>query len=295
MFDIKAYFTPESQNTDGSITTLSGPGEGRKTFYLTNSHNNKLLKIVIKGEPNRQKKETYAQIKIIGYGIKRARVWEDKLGDPRIVSLPDIVEMTYHGAQKGEANSKVHIKAHSGYKTLVDDSLQLPASADVPLPLFAIDPGYKNQEKSGNTIKKNAHIVSTGNQDYVRVDFYLASTNMDIGAFFNSIYFFNLFWTQEYLAAARNHPLESGEIIAPIAIVRISDYLLFVRRSVSLHRGQPYLSFYSNKEYYNKLMNRRVAYRESDGLMHWSTMAEEEERLRRTLNGIPKIGQMGKL
>jgi len=129
-------------------------------------------------------------------------------------------------------------------------------------------------------VKKKAHVVSTENPGQVRVDFYLASANMDVTAFFSSMYFLNLLFTQDYLAAAKNHELAGGQLIAPIELLRMGDYLLIVRRSVSQHKGRPLLYFYSNKDYYAKLMNRSMAWKGADGKMQWSTMANEDERLR---------------
>ena len=60
----------------------------------------------------------------------------------------------------------------------------------------------------------------------------------------------------------------------------MGDYSLIERRSVSRHKGKPQLCFYSNKNYYNKFMNRPVARKSADGLMQWSTMTKRDERMR---------------
>ena len=80
--------------------------------------------------------------------------------------------------------------------------------------------------------------------------------------------------------AAKNHPLTSGLIIAPITFFHMGQYQLAVRRSISTHTGRPRLHFYSNKNYYEKLMNRRTATRNADGTLDWSTMRAEDARLR---------------
>lgn len=281
MEDITRFFTSESVNEDGSVRMLSSSKINRKVFYLTNVFGDKLLKLSIKSEPRVGAGESHAQIKLIGYGIKRAHVWEDKPSDPRIERLPAAVEMTYHGAQKGEMHPKIHVKAQSGYRTLMNDSLELPVSYDMPVPLFSFEPGYKNKSRWGGSVKKRGHVLSTGNSDYVRVDFYLAGVNIDIGAFVNSMYFFNLFWTQDYLAGTKNHPLEGGKIIAPIQFFSMGEYMLVVRRSQSQYQGKPRLIFYSNKDYYKKLMGRSVAHKRADGSVQWTTMEAEDERLRR--------------
>lgn len=233
MLSINDYFTPESLNSEGSIEILAGPtAESRKDFYLTNVNGDKLLKLSMKSEPHASGQVAHAQIKMIGYGIKFAQLWADKPGDPKKVRLPDLVEMTYHGTQAGNSKPKVHLKAQSGYKTLIDDSLQLPTNTDVPVPLFAYECGYRNQQNRANPVKKKAHVVSTKSQGFVRMDFYLASADMDATAFFSSMYFFNLFFTQDYLAAAKSHALTGGQLVAPIELLRMGDYLLIVRRSV---------------------------------------------------------------
>jgi hypothetical protein len=282
MLSINDYFTPESLNSEGTIDMLVGPtAESRKDFYLTNVNGDKLLKLSVKSEPHTGSQPSHAQIKIIGYGTKFAQLWADKPGDPRKVRFSgSVVELTYHGTPAGDRQPKVHLKAQTGYTTLIDDSLRLPTSTDVPVPLFASDCGYKNQQNTANPVKNKAHIVSIGTLGYVRVDFYLASANMDVSAFFSSMYFFNFFFTQDYLAAATNRELSGGQLIAPIVLLRMGDYLLIVRRSVSRHKGKPQLRFYSNKDYYNKFMNRPVARKGADGLMQWSTMAKRDERMR---------------
>lgn len=140
--------------------------------------------------------------------------------------------MTYHGAKQENKDSKIHLKAKSRYKTLIDDSLLLPADIDVPVPLFALETGYANHKKTGSNVSKSGHKISTEHPGFVRVDFYLASLRMDANSFVNSMYFFNLFWTQDYLAAAKNNVLNGGLIIAPILFVPMGEYMLVVRRSL---------------------------------------------------------------
>ena len=127
---------------------------------------------------------------------------------------------------------------------------------------------------------KKCHCLSAGSEDPVRFDVYVSSADIDIPAFVDSMYFFNLFWTQDYLIATKDHPLTSGLIIAPIIFFRMGDYLVMVRRSLSKYCGRPRLQFYSNKNYYEKLMNRRTARPNPDGTLAWSTLAEDETRLR---------------
>ncbi|WP_113908183.1 hypothetical protein [Aliidiomarina celeris] len=275
------YFTPDSRKPDGTIDMFSGPDEhNRKSLYLTNVHGDKLLKLAIKDEPRSGRDQSHAQIKIISTAIKWAHVWADKPTDPKKVKLPEQVEMTYHGAHVREMKPKVHLKAQSGYRTLIDDSLDLPSTTNIPVPLFALESSYNNERRLGNPVTKKGHVVCTDNPCSVRADFYLASSEVNIYSYMSSIHFFSFLFTQDYLASAKGHPLVGGQIIAPVKIFRMGSYLLFVRRSISAYRGRPQLSFYSNKNYYPKMMGRSVAWKDENGRVQLSTMAAEEQRLR---------------
>lgn len=252
----------------------------RKAFYLTNPHGDKLLKLAIKNEAGNGVSGAHAQIKIIGYGTKQAWIWADRPNDPQRVRLAEGVELTYHGAPAGDENPKVHLKAATGYKQLIDNSLQLPASTEVPVPLFAFECGVKNQQCRDNPVVKKAHVVSTEDLGFVRVDFYLAGSDFDFAAFKKSMYYLNIFVTQDYLAAANGCQLVGVKVLEPIPLLRMGDYVLMVKRSVSQHRGRPHFCFYSNRDYYSKLMNRAVIWKSDDDQWEWSTMAQEDERLR---------------
>lgn len=279
--DITSFFTAQNRHADGSITMLATEIANRKTLYLTNSHGQKLLKISVKSEAQKHQDTQQAQLKIVTYGINRAWLWRDRPSDPEIVSLHDGVELTYHGGQNGDKTPKVHIKVMTGrYITLIEDSLHLPHDTEHPVPLFSLETGYANQRGVTNPVTKAAHVMSAGSFEPVRFDFYLAGGEIDKQAFVNSMYFFNVFWTQDYLLAVKNHPLTSGRIIAPITFFPMGHYKIVVRRSISSYAGRPRLHFYNNKNYYEKLMNRRIAMLNADGTLDWSTMREEDMRLR---------------
>src|SRR5690554_1358865 len=182
------------------IAMLAENTESRKAFYLINQYGDKLLKLAVKNEAGNNVSGRHAQIKIIGYGTKQAQVWADQPGDPQRVRLAGAVELTYHGAQVGDNNPKVHVKVETGYKSIIDNSLQLPASTEMPVPIFAFECGFKNQQFTDNPVTKQAHVVSTGGPGSVRVDFYLAGSNFDVAAFKKSMYYLNIFVTQDYLA-----------------------------------------------------------------------------------------------
>lgn len=277
---ITDYFTPESLNPDGQVSMLAHETRDRAALYITNRHGQKLLKVLVKSEPRYQGNKQHAQIKIIPYGLKRVYVWRDQPSDPHIVVLRDGVDLTYHGSYADEQMPKVHIKATTGYNTLINDSLVLPSDTDMPVPLFSLETGHANQRPLVNPVTKQAHTVAAGHLHSVRFDIYLAGAQMNLATFVNSMYFFNLFWTQDYLVAAKNSPLTSGLIIAPIQFFQMGQYQLVVRQSVSTHHGRPCLQFYNNKNYFDKLMNRPTATPDANGNLTWSTMRDEDARLR---------------
>jgi hypothetical protein len=285
MLTINDYFTSESA-VDGEITMLSRPSEdSNKAFYLINTHGDKLLKILVGSEPAKHGEEKHAQIKIAGYGIKFIKVWADKVSDPQRIRLSENLELTYHGVRAADKNPKIHLKAKSGYHTLIDDALLLPVSTKIPVPIFAYESGYKNLQYTNNPATKKAHKLSTSTNGPVRFDFYMASADADLSDFVNSMYFFNLLFTQDYLADAMHRPLVANKIIAPIKIFQMGGYILLARRSVSIYTGQPFLALYSNKKYYEKMMNRSTAWKDSMGVTHWSTLEQDEVGLQARLRG----------
>lgn len=255
----------------------------RKRLYLVNQHGRKLLQLVVKDEPTRVAAVRHAQLKIIPYGTYRARVYQDKPSDPGIEVIRSGVEFTYHGGSAGDQAPKVHLKAVTGYRTtLVESSLALPSDTVHPVPLFTLEPGHDaDKPKSANDlICKGAHVADAGDTRPVRFDFYLAGAGFDLRAFVDSMYFFNLFSPLDYLIRAQNCPLNSDQIVAPMTFYAMGAYTLLVRRSLSRHHGRPYLQFYNNAAYYDKLMNRRTAWVGADGQLQWSTMAQDEEALK---------------
>ena len=70
-----------------------------------------------------------------------------------------------------------------------------------------------------------------------------------------------------------------------------------MRRSLSRHHGRPYLQFYNNAGYYDKIMNRPTAWMGADGELQWSTMAQDEAALSRSSvskpTGTAEVGNAG--
>lgn len=260
---------------------LAEQPESHKRLYLVNQHGRKLLQLVVKDEQAQGADVRYAQIKLIPYGTHRARVYQDKPSDPGLEVIRSGVELTYHGASVGDQAPKVHLKAVTGYKTLVDSSLALPSDTQRPVPLFTLETGHNADKPKSDEdeINKNAHVANAGHTQPVRFDLYLAGAGFDVDAFVNSFYFFNLFYPLDYLIRAQNCPLNSDQIVAPIMLYPMGAYTMLVRRSISRHHGRPYLQFYNNAGYYEKVMNRPTAWLGADGKTHWSTMAQEEAEL----------------
>lgn len=264
------FFTEESVNNDGGITMFERLDGSHKSLYLTNRHGFKLLKIGIKNEPVASGQQYFAQIKLIPYGIKRVYVWRDQLNDPLIASLRNGLDLTYHGNVGTDQTSKVHIKSKTGHTTLIDEVHALPVDANLPLPLFSVETGFFNQWDTGEAVTKNMVTVRADHEKSVRFDLYLAGSGIDEKAFINSAYFFNFLWSQDYLIKSKGSPLQGGKIIAPILSMRMRDYILYVRRSLSSYSGRPCLHLYQNRDFYEKFMNRRTAYSSADGSLTWA-------------------------
>lgn len=270
MTSILDFFTAESVNSDGGITMLERIETSRKELYLINRHGVKLLKICIKNEPVTPGQKSFAQIKLIPYGIKRVYVWRDQPNDPLIATLRNGLDLTYHGNVGVDLSSKVHIKSKTGHATLIDEILALPSDADLPLPLFSFETGFYNERVSGELVSNKALAVSAKCESAVRFDLYLAGGGIDEEAFVNSKYAFNFFWSQDYLIKIKGSPLQGGEIIAPILSVPLGDYVLYVRRSLSSYNGRPCFHMYQNRDFFEKFMNRRTAYGNADGSVTWA-------------------------
>ena len=279
---------------DGSISMLTGDDSDHQALFLTNFHGEKLLKLVVKNEvaarphtpatgTNGCDQDQYAQIKIVRYHVNHAVIWNDRPDDPQRIRLRRNVELTYHGSANSDRTSKVHIKAANRYVTLIDDTLTLPRDAEIPLPLFSFETGHANGYTAKYPVtKKSCHKLSSGHPGPVRFDISITSADADMQAFFTSMYGMSLLWNQDYLIAQKNLPITSGRAIAPIWLFRMRGYRLMVRRSLSNHQTLPYLQFHNNKHFYEKLMSRKTAIIDASGNAHWSTMAEEDARIKQT-------------
>lgn len=283
MNSITNFFTVSSVNSDGTIIAISEANEpNKKSLYIINQQDIKLLKVVVSNEKGgKDKEDNYAQLKIIRYGFKRALLWEDKPTDPKLFQLRDDIELTYHGSKTDKQSSKIHLKARTQYKTLLDNALDLPIDGiDQPAPLFAFELGCFHNKVTGDGKTRSGHVVKPGEEGAVRFELYIMNQSADVESFVNSTYFFNILFSQDYLSTAQRGVLQGGQIIAPILFYSMGDFWLIVKRSVSGYTGQPRLVFYNNRNYQNQWLDRPTGYRRSDGTFVWSTMRKDEKRLR---------------
>lgn len=257
--------------------------QSKERLYIVNQHKRKLLQLIVKAESVRNNRPDYAQIKLIPYGINRACVYRDQLSDPKIVRLYDAVELTYHGGPKGDQNPKIHLKgsttSNRRYQTLIDYSLVLNKDAQILIPVFSLFPGYLYDKPVTDTIKRKSHIFRVDSTHPIRFDIYLCGKQFNIHLYINSMYSFNMFYSLDYLIAKECSPLQGYPMVQPITGFDMKGYYLWVRCSRSKHRGKPFLQFYNNANYYEKVMNRRIAYINNDRSVTWKTMIDKEREI----------------
>ncbi len=285
---IEDFFDFNSKNNDGSFSMYKWIGETRDRLYIVNQHRKKLLQFVVKDESYSHGQVTFAQIKIIPYAVERARVYNDRLEDPSLFPVHKELELTYHGGQKGNETPKIHLKitapSNHRYRTLVDCSLCLNNAIPRLVPVCSFFPGYECDKPLTEKITKKSHIFQPDSNNHIRFDFYLSGKSIDFYAYISSIYSMNMFFSLDYLIAKQNSPLQGQPIVQPITGFAMKDYYLWVRCSRSTHIGKPFIQFYNNANYYEKIMNRRIAYINDDGSTKWSTMLDKEMEITEYLN-----------
>lgn len=272
------------QNDDGSIPMYVWHDKIEKnSLYIKNAYGKKILKLVLNDETFERNNQRFAQIKIIRYKTKKAKIYNDSSNDPNIVKLFDNVELTYHGGPKVNEAPKIHLKCQTShnarYRTLLDCSLSLAKDVQILLPLFSLIPGHLCKNTANDRIRKKAHEFKLNSSNLVRIDLYLSGAEMNMERFINSMYSMNMFFSLDYLIAKDNCPFQNSPIIQPITGFKMKGYYLWVRCSSTPHAGNSFLQFYNNSNYYYKVMNRRVAYPNKDGTVTWKTMLEKEQEI----------------
>ena len=193
------------------------------------------------------------------------------------------LELTYHGGSKEDQKPKVHLKitaqSKKHYKTLVDSSLYLDSSIPRLAPICSFFPGFEYARPLTGRITKKSHVFKAESTCPVRYDFYLSGKDFDRHAYINSMYSMNMFFSLDYLIASNNCPLQGLPIVQPITGFTMKGYYLWVRCSRSTHEGRPFIQFYNNASYYEKIMNRSTAWIDNGGHTHWSSMLDEEKRI----------------
>jgi len=285
---IKSFFDFKSQNSDESLSMYQWSEDVKDRLYIVNQHRKKLLQFIVKDEQYINRQATFAQIKIIPYAVKCAKVYNDNSNDPRLFRIYSEFELTYHGGPKDDETPKIHMKIaaplKNRYRTLVDCSLCLDSSMPRLAPVCSLFPGYEFDRQLTKQIKKKAHVFQVDSIHPIRFDLYLSGKNFDIHAYINSMYSQSMFYSLDYLIAKERSPLQGGQIVQPITGFAMKDYYLWVRCSISPHKGKPFIQFYNNSDYYKKIMNRRVAYVGKNGDLRWSTMLDKEKEITQYFN-----------
>ncbi len=280
---IMDFFDFQSRNPDGSISMYKWREDSKDRLYVLNQHRKKLLQLVVKDEPSSNKLLSFAQTKIIPYGIDLAKVYRDRPDDPNLVPINSDLELTYHGGPKGDQAPKIHMKAvaasRNRYRTLVDCSLSLNSDLPRLAPICSVFAGYNYDKPMTDKVAKKSHVFKADSIYPVRFDIYLSGLNFDHHAFMSSMYSFNMFFSLDYLIRKEGGPLCGLPMVQPITGFAMKGYYLWVRCSKSSHQGKPFIQFYNNAVYYDKFMNRRTAWIDKEGRTHWSTMLDEEDRI----------------
>ena len=278
---IDDFFDFKRKNDDGSFTMYEVKDSIKDRLYIVNKYHKKLVQLIVNNEPTKKDLLTSAQIKIIPYVIKRAKVYRDKPDDPHLFQIYKDLELTYHGgAIDDKTQPKIHLKvksmSKSRYRTLVDCSLHLDDSIPRPAPLFSFFSGYEYDKNLTQKNKKKSHKFQIDSDHPIRIDFYLSGKDLDFHAYVNSMFSLNMFYSLDFLITKKNCPLQGLPIVQPITIFAMKNYNIWVRCSRSRHMGKPTIQFYNNLDYYYKIMNRRIAYPNRDGSLTWKTMMQKE-------------------
>jgi hypothetical protein len=280
---IEDFFDFRSENSDGSFSMYQWNENAKDRLYIVNRHHKKLLQFIVKDEPYANNEVTFAQIKIIPYDVKRAKVYNDHPEDPSLFRIYRELELTYHGGTKDDKRAKIHLKiaalSKNRYKTLVDCSLGLDSSIPYPAPVCSFFPGYEFDRLMTEKISKKSHIFQVNSNYPIRFDFYLSGRNFDIHTYMNSMYSMSMFYSLDYLIAKENSPFQGLPMVQPITGFAMKHYYIWVRCSRSTHVGKPFIQFYNNDDYYEKVMDRRIAYIDKNNLTHWSTMLDKEKEI----------------
>lgn len=280
------FFDFQSRNPDGSISMYTWTEDSKDRLYVLNQHGKKLLQLVVKDELS-SKLVSFAQIKIVPYGIDQTKVYRDQPDDPNVVHINSDLELTYHGGPKGDKTPKIHLKVvaatRNRYRNLVDSSLSLNNDLPRLAPIFSLFVGYDYDKPMANKVAKKSHIFKADSTSPVRFDMYLSGLNFDHHAFMNSMYSSNMLFSLDYLIRKEGCPLRGQPIVQPITGFAMKGYYLWVRCSKSSHHGKPFIQFYNNSKYYDKFMNRRTACIDKKGRIQWSTMLDEEDRITASL------------
>jgi len=285
MPSINDFFSPSMQQPDGTVRMLEGVGENKDRIYILNSVGRRLLQLRIKNESGLDSHAAAAQIKLIPYSIRRARVWGDQPDDPKIYSLSNAktYEFTYHGFGDDSKPPKIHlverVEVKNKYKTLVDSTLPLLKSQQRLVPLFSFLPGYLLKFPEGDPVKKRSHRFSINSEHPVQVDFYLTGEGEDPYKYLKTPFGLSLFYQLNYMNRVQRGVLLPAIHVNSVTVYPMRNYKLWVRCILSEHSGRPTLQFYKNNDYYCQFVNREVAWRDNKGNLVRKTLAEHDRNV----------------
>lgn len=290
---IKDYFTPPMQKDFGGsicMFCLDGKDENKKSLNIYNSQGVRLFKIIAKSEGDKSETGEFAQIKIIPMKARKVLIYKNMPSDPEPKNLPRFrdFEITYHGPTSRKKTPITHISEiqKSGkkiHKTLINKNFPINKNSNDAVSIISFFEGniFDNPKLPKEISEKsNAHNFKTPINYRSRIDVYASSSEADINSVLEGHYFFSFLFSPDYVLSSLNHPLIHTPISSPINIFRVKDYLVWVRCTVSEYRGRPYIQLFSNEKYYENFSNRVLAWKGSDGEMVWSTIKEEEEKLK---------------
>lgn len=277
------YFTPTMHQADGSVKMLDLQDEPRSRLYILNSKGKKLLQLAVKNEPTQNDSSTFAQLKLIPYGLRKAQIWRNSPSDPQQTRLSNAweYELTYHGTGNQNQAPKIHLiekrRGQKEYTTLIDMTLPLSQELFRFVPLFSMNPGFANAQLATEEVKKKAHVFHI-TEGSVQLDFYISGSEAEIQLAFNTHHGLSLFFALDYLCTKKQGVLKPVIIAMPISGFRMGNYRIWVRCSLSDYSGRPMMQFYQNSRYYESFANRPIAWPDGQGGFSWSNIAEEDAR-----------------
>jgi hypothetical protein len=280
--ELNNIFIDEMKTKENSYLLYETFDESKKRLYMLNHKGRKLLQLVMKEEPFTKDHKSFIQIKLIPYKFSFVNVHKDNLCLPEKYRIQDDINFTYHGGALGDKNPKIQLKAETKirqYQTLVDSSFTLTDEELLLVPICSLYPGYLSTQPCIDEVKKQGYKFVPSVEHFFKIDIFFSGIGFNLYKYFETMVSFNMFFDLDFMIAQDKCPINYCKMTNPITGYKINNYHLFVRSSISIYRGRPFLQFYDNNNYYQKFMNRNVAIPNDDKSVTWSNMHEEEKRI----------------